>query len=104
MGVGHIIRSASFTLDTKLGLLFALGFTLLESSTVGAGHDPDPISPVRCANGASGYTMPFRIVAERSDFPEYLLQSAGAKDCHVFDEDIFRAHFADEPGILRPEP
>ena len=69
----------------------------------GVGHNPDAISNVRGANGGSGYTVPLRVIPERSDFPEHLIQSARAKGADVFDDDPRRPAFFDEPAVLAPE-
>lgn len=68
------------------------------------GHNPDPIPPVRGAHGASGYTMPFRIIPDRSERPEHSIQSARAKGADVFNEDVARLEDFDRFGILEPEP
>lgn len=47
--------------------------------------------------------MPFRIVAERSDFPEHLIQSSRAKGCDVFDEDVLRLEYVNGFDVLGPE-
>jgi hypothetical protein len=76
-GVGHW-RSDSLT---ALPSSFPDGPLLLPSwlEPCGVGHDPNPVPAVRSANGGSGYTMPFRIVADRSERPEHRVQSASAK-------------------------
>ena len=47
--------------------------------------------------------MPFRIVPERSERPEYLIQSARAKGGDIFDEDVARLERVDRFGVLKPE-
>ena len=73
------------------------------SVALGVGNNPDPITPVRGTNGASGYTMPFRIIPERSERPEHSIQSARAKGADIFDEDVARLEDFDRFGVLEPE-
>jgi hypothetical protein len=40
------------------------------SSTVGVGHDPDPVPPVRGADGACRNAVPFRVIPERGQSSE----------------------------------
>ena len=47
--------------------------------------------------------MPFRIIPERSERPEHLIQSARAKGADIFDEDVARLEDFDRFGILEPE-
>jgi hypothetical protein len=47
--------------------------------------------------------MPFRIIPERSERPEYLIQSARAKGGDIFDEDVARFKRVDRFGVLKPE-
>lgn len=95
-GVGH---SDLFTARPSS---FPDGPLLLPSwlKPCGVGHNPDPISPVWRANGGSGNTVPLSIKAERSDFPEHLVQSARAKGGNVFDDDPLGVGFFDEAAVL----
>jgi len=47
--------------------------------------------------------MPFRIVPERSERPEYLIQSARAKGADIFDEDVARFERFNCFGVFKPE-
>jgi hypothetical protein len=76
----------------------------LALSTVGVGHKPDPVSPVRSADGGSWYTIPPSIIAERSEPPEHRVQSASAKLGHVFDDDPARRDLFDDAAVFEPEP
>jgi hypothetical protein len=67
------------------------------------GNNPDPVSPVRSTNGGSGYTMPLRIIPERSEAPEHDIQSARAKGRDVFDDDPARRDFLDDAEVFEPE-
>lgn len=71
--------------------------------TPGPCEEPEPVPAVRSANGGSGYTMPFRIIADLSEPPEDFVQSARAKGGDVFDEDPFRPDLGDEAEELEPE-
>lgn len=75
----------------------------LASQAVGVGHNPDPIPAVASANGGSGYTVPFRIIPERSETPEHDVQSARAKGRDVFDDDPPRPDFADDAEVFEPQ-
>ncbi len=47
--------------------------------------------------------MPFRIIPERSERPEHLIQSARAKGGDIFDKDVARLERVDRFGVLEPE-
>lgn len=49
------------------------------SRAAGVGNNPDAIPSVWGTKGGSGETMPLRIIPERREFPEHLVQSARAK-------------------------
>jgi hypothetical protein len=70
----------------------------------GVSNNPYPVPSVRSAEGGSGNTVPLRIIPERSEPPEHLVQSASAKGRDVFDDDVARPDFLDEPGVFAPEP
>jgi hypothetical protein len=74
-----------------------------EPTPLGVGNNPDPVPAVRGANGGSGYTVPLRIIPERSEAPEDGIQSARAKGAGIFDDDPRRADLVDEPVELEPE-
>lgn len=48
--------------------------------------------------------MPLRIIPERSELAEHLVQSARAKDGGVFDDNEARADLFDEAKVFSPEP
>lgn len=101
--MGHII-TAPANFDFLAAFAQSIfGPVSLWSLAVGVGHNPDPISPVRRTNGARGYTMPFRIIPERSERPEHLIQSARAKGADIFNEDVARPERGDRFGVLEPE-
>jgi hypothetical protein len=47
--------------------------------------------------------MPLRIIPERSERPEHLVQSARAKGADIFDKDVARLEDFDRFGVLEPE-
>ncbi len=55
------------------------------------------------ADGGSGYNVPLRIIPDRSEPPEHLIQSASAKGSDVFDDDPRRPDFIDEAPVFVPE-
>ena len=75
----------------------------MPSVALGVRHDPDSVPAVRSANGGSGYTVPLRIVPDRSERPEHLVQSARAKGCDVFADDPARSRFGDDAVHFEPE-
>jgi hypothetical protein len=48
--------------------------------------------------------MPFRIVPERSELAEHLIQSARTQGADIFDDDPLRRDLRDEPRVVSPEP
>jgi hypothetical protein len=68
------------------------------------GDDPDSISLMWCANCGSGYTVPFRVIPERSKFPEHLFQSARSKGRAVFEDDPRGLDFGDDASAFAPQP
>ena len=104
-GVGQIVRAdtASTSVPPSRPFVEVTSPPWSARVAVGVGHDPDAVASVRSANGRSGYTVPFCVIPERSDFPEHLIQSARAKGTDVFDDDPRRPAFFDEPTVLGPE-
>lgn len=47
--------------------------------------------------------MPLRVIPDRSERPEHLVQSSRAKGADVFDEGELRPDFVDEPVVLKPK-
>jgi hypothetical protein len=54
-------------------------------------------------NGASGNTVPLRIIPDRIEAPEAGIQSARAKGRDIFSDDETRAGFADDAEHFEPE-
>ena len=98
-----ILSSKLPALRAALSAPYGVNLQAIPKLALGVGHNPDPIPPVRGANGACGYTMPLRIVPERSERPEYLIQSARTKGGDIFDEDVSRLERVDRFGVLKPE-
>jgi hypothetical protein len=116
VGVGHSPRATAFTAIERstvpflpsgrrpVGLIpLRTPFPPFASLAAGVGHNPDSIPPVWCANGGSGNTVPFRVIPERRDFPEHLVQSASAKGDDVLDDDPRRPTLFDEPAVFAPQ-
>lgn len=66
----------------------AEAFVLLAS---GVGNNPEPVAPVRGANGGSGYAIPPRIVPERGQVSENVSKSSTKERCDVFHDDEGRS-------------
>jgi hypothetical protein len=87
-----------------MSLMIALAvFGATASKLVGVAHDPDSVPLVRCANGSSGYAMPFRIVPERREAAEDFVQSSSAKGCNILNDDVLRSRFFNEPVEFVPK-
>jgi hypothetical protein len=54
----------------------------------GVGNNPEPVAPVRGANGGSGYAVPPRIVPERGQVSENVSKSSTKERCDVFHDDV----------------
>lgn len=68
------------------------------------GDDPKPVPYVRGASVGSGYTMPFRIIPDRSEAPENDFQAVSAKAGDVLNDDDFWPALVDEPEEFEPQP
>jgi hypothetical protein len=78
----------------------ALDFVLLAS---GAGNNPDPIAPMRGANGGSRDAMPLRIVPERGQVPENGSESSPEKRGDILHDDVSGSNLANKTGVFTPE-
>jgi hypothetical protein len=80
---------------------------LLSSCATGVGHNPDPITPVRGANGCSGYAVPLRVIPARGQVPEYAsheVSSVRAKQpWYVLQQDDAGSHLANDPPEVGPK-
>src|SRR4051812_8917921 len=59
-----------------------------QSRAIGVGHDPDPVPPVRSANGCSRYAVPFRVIPDRGQVPENSLHSSSKESWDVLHDDV----------------
>ena len=78
-------------------------FGLSASLVVTVGNNPHSIPSVRSADGGSGYTVPFRIIPDRSEPAEADVQSSRSKGSDVFGDEVARARFLDDPEHFKPE-
>ncbi len=69
-----------------------------------ARDDKEPVAEVRGADGGSGDTVPPCIIPERGKVPEHNGEPVADEGGDVFDDDPLRPPFADEAGVLAPEP
>jgi hypothetical protein len=70
---------------------------------VGVGNDPDPVAPVRGANGASRYAVPLRIKPARGQVPENTVNPSGEKSSNVLDHHVPRSKLANQSCVLGPK-
>jgi hypothetical protein len=81
--------------------------TFLASSAIGVGHNPDPITPVRGANGCSRYAVPLRVIPARGQVSEYAAHEASSirakQPWYVLHEDDSGSHFANDPPEVGPK-
>lgn len=68
------------------------------------GHEPEPFTLVRGANGGRGEQTPFRIEPEGGKVSEDVGQSRSNNSRHVLQHDEARSHLTENPGDRRPEP
>lgn len=57
------------------------------SCACGVGHDEDPVTAVRGADGGSRYAVPFRVVPDLGQVSEYSSEPQGKVPCDVFQQD-----------------
>jgi hypothetical protein len=85
-GVGHspvraIVSSDGRTAAPGLGDWFVpYGLAL------GVGHDEDPVTSVRGADGGSGYAVPLRVIPARGQVAEYVSHSPSKETRHVLQQ------------------
>ena len=107
LGVGHSFATMLKSLFLPRSHSFLAPSTvrvpLSPSVALAVGNNPDAIPPVGCAKGGSGNTMPFRIIPDLKERPEYLIQSARAKGRDVFNECVFWLDLFDDPMELPPK-
>jgi hypothetical protein len=98
-GVGHIGFKKS--LGGRPPERCATAFVLLAS---GVGNNPDAVAAVMGTNGGSRYAVPFRIIPERGQVSENVSKPSTKQSCDVFHEDVSRSNFANNSGVLSPQP
>jgi hypothetical protein len=59
-----------------------------QSRPLGVGNKPDPVAPVRGANGASRDAVPLRVIPARGQVPENTLHSSSKESCDVLHDDV----------------
>lgn len=69
----------------------AIAFVLLAS---GVGNNPDAISSVRGTNGTRRNAMPFRVIPDLGQVPEYRSQPSTKQRCHVLQHCAPRSYHA----------
>jgi len=73
------------------------------SFALAVGHDPDPVPPVRGADGGSWYTVPDSIIPERGKVSENSSKPGTKETWHVFHDDELGSYFANKSGVLTPQ-
>jgi hypothetical protein len=68
----------------------------------GVGNKPDPVSPVRGANGGSWNTVPPRIVPDRGQVSENLSKPSIKESCDVLHKDEAGSKLANEASVFTP--
>jgi hypothetical protein len=95
-GVGHIFATASNPTCTFLPLWYAVAprqsvtcaTDLPPFGTLGVGHQPEPVTSVRGANGGSGYAIPLRVIPARGQVSENSPESSSKESCDVLHDDV----------------
>jgi hypothetical protein len=54
----------------------------------GVGHDEDPITEVRGADGGSWYAIPFRVIPDRGQVSEYVSHSSNKETRDVLQDHV----------------
>ena len=76
---------------------------LVRPFTVGEGNNKHALAPVRGTKGGCGKHFPFRIIPDLGQILQDNLNSSGEQPPHVFDDNVFRTYFADEPCVFEPQ-
>jgi hypothetical protein len=103
VGVGHVSRCAWFTARPN-SFPDGPGRRLLTGTIpCGVGHEPDPVSTVRGANGRSRYAIPFRVIPARGQVSENSPESSSKESWDVLHDDVSGSKFANESSVLGPK-
>lgn len=98
VGVGHMRRSTALTITVndvivRRGPPFIRAFiakcasgVFPSSCATGVGHNEDPVTAVRGADGGSRYAVPFRVVPDLGQVSEYSPEPQGKVPCDVLQE------------------
>lgn len=73
------------------------------SLAVAVGQEEEPVSPVRGADGGSGYTIPPRNVPERGKVGDDGVEPPRSQGGDVLDDDVGRSALDDDPPELSPQ-
>jgi hypothetical protein len=76
---------------------------LWQSPAFGVGHNPESVSLVGSANGASWYAVPLRIIPERGQVSENSAHSSIKQRCDVLHDDVAGSKLANKTGVFGPE-
>jgi hypothetical protein len=100
-GVAHILGSGARKFRGDLPPERIAEAFVFDAS--GVGNNPEPVAPVRGANGGSGYAVPPRIIPERGQVSENVSKSSTKESCDVFHDDVAGSKLANESCIFSPE-
>jgi hypothetical protein len=67
------------------------------------GNNPDPVAPVRGADGGSRYTVPDSIIPERGKICENSSKPGTKETWHVFHDDDVGSYLANKSCVLAPQ-
>lgn len=73
------------------------------SRVVGVGHNPEPVTSVRGANGCSRYAVPFRVVPALGQVPENSSEPQGKVPWHVLQEHEAGSNVANDSEDFGPK-
>jgi hypothetical protein len=96
LGVGHFVTKSISVSPAWIpvgGGLFRFAVELracFESPAVGVGvrNKPEPVPPVRGAEGGSRYAVPLRVIPARGQVPDNSAKSSSKESCDVFHDDV----------------
>jgi hypothetical protein len=88
VGVGHILTASFIVLCFRapLGRVRARGFfdgPRLPQFASGVGNNKNSVPDMRGTKGGSRYAMPFRVITDRGQRPEYSTHPPSKQRCHV---------------------
>tara|TARA_B100000929_G_scaffold271237_2_gene241980 strand:- start:7099 stop:7848 length:750 start_codon:yes stop_codon:yes gene_type:complete len=98
-GVGHFFTAVA----NPSPLLLLTPLRLWFPHTVGVGHNPDSLSPVRGAQVICSQHSPLRIEPQLGQVSENSSEPARSESWAVFHEDEAGSYFANDPSHLAPQ-